>query len=109
MNCFVAGRFIQVPQNTGQVDKGEQQHAVRRVDHGIPKRLLGFGCLFSTRAYGRRKLDDLVRQFGLRYPSVDDLTEYLADQVGNRHARSIGRPSKTAHPLLVERVDRESS
>jgi hypothetical protein len=42
---------------------------------------VGFGCLFCTRAYGRRKLHDLVRQFGFRYPSVDHLTEYLSNQV----------------------------
>ena len=67
-----------------------------------------FWVLFSTRAYGRRKLNDLVRQFGLRYPNVDHLTEYLADQVRNRHAHSIRRSSEAAHPFLVERIKRES-
>ena len=53
----------------------------------------------------RRKLDDFLRQFGLGQPDLDRLTDYLADQVWNRHARSIGRPSKTAHPFLVERIE----
>jgi hypothetical protein len=52
------------------------------------------------------KLHDLVRQFGLRHPSVDHLSDYLADQVRNRDARSFGRLSKTAHPFLIERIDR---
>ena len=56
----------------------------------------------------RRKLDDFVRQFGLGQPDLDRVTDYLADQVWNRHARSIGRPWKTAHPFLVERIDWES-
>jgi hypothetical protein len=39
-----------VPQNTGQVDKGEQQYAVPRVDvHGGPKTTLrDFTSLLST-------------------------------------------------------------
>jgi hypothetical protein len=58
---------------------------------------------------GRRKLDDFIRQFGLGQPDLDHVTDYLADQVWNRHARLIGRPSKTAHPFLVERIDWKSS
>jgi hypothetical protein len=56
-----------------------------------------------------RKLDDFVGQFGLGQPDLDHLTDNLADQVWNRHACSIGRPSKTAHPFLVERIEWESS
>ena len=56
----------------------------------------------------RMKLHDLVRQFSLRYASVEYLTEYLADQVRNRHADSIGRSSKALHPFLIERVEWES-
>ena len=57
---------------------------------------------------GCRKLHDFVRQFGLRYASVDYLTEYLVNQVRNRHAHSIRRLSEAAHPFLVERIKRES-
>jgi len=57
----------------------------------------------------RRKLDDFARQFGLGQPGLDHVTDYLADQIWYRHARSIGCPSKTAHPFLVERIEWESS
>ena len=52
-----------------------------------------------------RKLHDLVWQFSLRYANVDYLTDYLADQVRNRHANSIGRSSKAVHLLLIERIE----
>jgi hypothetical protein len=61
-----------------------------------------------TTGPARRKLHDLVRQFRLRYASVEYLSEYLADQVRNRHADSIGRSSKAAHPFLIERIEWES-
>ena len=64
---------------------------------------------FQKLLYDRRKRDDFVRQFGLGQPDLDHLIDYLADQVWNRHARSIRRPSKTAHPFLVERIEWESS
>ena len=57
---------------------------------------------------GCRKLHDFVRQFGLRYQGDDHLTEYLVNQVRNRHAHSIRRLSEAAHPFLVERIKRES-
>ena len=62
----------------------------------------------TTTSSAGRKLHDLVWQFGLRYASVDHLTEYLAEQVWNRHADSIGRSSKVAHPFLIERIEWES-
>src|SRR5262249_38629126 len=42
----------------------------------------------------RRKLHDLVRQFGLGYPRVGNLTDYLANHVRNRHAHFIGHSAR---------------
>ena len=56
-----ANRRVEMPHNTAQVDKAEQQHAVPCVhDHVTPKRLLGCACFSSPHGNDKVILRDQI-------------------------------------------------